>query len=193
MQEVRRFYPFVPFLGGRRVRSAFQWRGHRFEPGTLVLIDVYGTNHDPALWRSPERFQPERFRDWRGDPFSFIPQGGGPVTGHRCPGERLTVHSLALALHFLTRGVTYQLTPGQDLGFDLARMPTYPRGGVALGGVRATAQLDDPAPPLPSPAFAGEAAAGEADDAPAGEESADLFRGGARVRHDGRQTDPSPR
>ena len=32
VQEVRRFYPFFPMVGGR-VQEAFEWRGHRFEEG----------------------------------------------------------------------------------------------------------------------------------------------------------------
>src|SRR5262249_39139446 len=40
-QEVRRFYPLVPYLTAQ-VRSQFTWRGHVFDPGTLVLLDVYG-------------------------------------------------------------------------------------------------------------------------------------------------------
>ena len=36
VQEVRRFYPFAPFLGAR-VRSDFTWQGYPFRKGTLVL------------------------------------------------------------------------------------------------------------------------------------------------------------
>jgi cytochrome P450 len=38
VQEVRRFYPFFPLVGGR-ARKDFEWRGHRFEEGTWVLLD----------------------------------------------------------------------------------------------------------------------------------------------------------
>jgi fatty-acid peroxygenase len=159
MQEVRRFYPFTPYLGARVVQP-FEWRGHRFEPGTLVLLDVYGTNHDPALWSDPDVFRPERFRAWDGDAFDFIPQGGGSREhGHRCPGEWITMHNIALALHFLTRGATYQLAPEQDLSFDLSRMPTRPRSGLVLRNVRATPELDREAPSLSSPSASRDSAA----------------------------------
>ena len=150
MQEVRRFYPFTPFLGAR-VRQAFEWRGQQFEPGTLVLLDVHGTDHDPTIWDCPEEFRPERFRSWSGSAFDFIPHGGGQhATGHRCPGEWITMHNLALALHFLTRCASYQVEPKQDLDIDLTRMPTQPASGFVIQRVRATFQLERPAPRLPS-------------------------------------------
>jgi fatty-acid peroxygenase len=159
MQEVRRFYPFAPFLGAK-VRAPFAWRGHAFEPGQLVLLDVYGTNHDPELWSAPDEFRPERFAHWRNDPFALIPQGGGDrTTGHRCPGEWITMHEIALALHFLTRCISYQLRPDQDLRFDLARMPTRPRSGVVLYKVELAATLDAEPPQLPSLAARREAEA----------------------------------
>ncbi len=162
MQELRRFYPFTPYLGAK-VRSPFDWRGHHFEPGTLVLLDVYGTHHDPQLWEAPHEFRPERFRDWTGDLFEFLPQGGGHhATGHRCPGEWITMHNIALAVHFLVRCATYEVAPGQNLTVDLRRLPTRPASGFVLRNVRATAELEGPAPKLPSRTAARDVAAGDA-------------------------------
>jgi fatty-acid peroxygenase len=149
MQELRRFYPFTPYLGAK-VRVAFDWRGHRFKPNTLVLLDVYGTDHDPRLWHAANEFRPERFERGHEDAYDFIPQGGGSRLGHRCPGEWITMHNVALALHFLTRCMTYEVPVDQDLRFDLSRMPTRPRSGVVLRNVRATSALDAPAPKMPS-------------------------------------------
>lgn len=81
VQEVRRFYPFFPFIGGR-VREPFDWQGYHFESRTWVMLDVYGTDRDPRLWENPESLQPDRFRGWDGSAFNFIPQGGG-ITSQR--------------------------------------------------------------------------------------------------------------
>ena len=158
-QEVRRFYPFVPYLSAQ-VRSPFIWRGHVFEPGTLVLLDVYGTLRDPRIWDAPDEFWPERFAHWRGGAFDLIPQGGGDrATGHRCPGEWITMHEIALALHFLTRCVTYEVGSNQDLSFDLGRVPARPRSGFVICHVRAQPALEAEPPLRPSHAAAREAAA----------------------------------
>jgi len=158
-QEVRRFYPFTPYLAAK-VRTPFEWRGQRFEPGHLVLLDVYGASRDPSLWGAPDEFRPERFRRWNGGAFDFIPQGGGDRLGHRCPGEWITMHNVALALHFLTRCMRYWVTPGQDLRVDLTRMPARPGSGFVMQEVRALPALEGKAPRLPSLAAArGSAAA----------------------------------
>src|SRR5699024_12238002 len=66
IQEVRRFYPFFPVVPAR-VRSDFVWEGHTFKRGTLTILDLYGTNHDPKTWTNPDVFAPNRFKDWRSE------------------------------------------------------------------------------------------------------------------------------
>jgi len=142
LQEVRRFYPFTPYLGAM-VKTPFEWRGHHFKPGSLVLLDVYGASRDPAIWRDADSFRPERFTDYQPTAYNFIPQGGGsPNHGHRCAGERVTLLSLSLALRCLTRDMTYEVEPNQDLSIDLTRMPTRPASGMILHNVVPTADLE---------------------------------------------------
>jgi fatty-acid peroxygenase len=134
VHEVRRVYPFAPVLGAR-ARRPFHWRGHGIPEGGLVLLDLYGTNHDPELWPEPERFDPTRFLGRPPDPHSYLPQGGGdPAAGHRCAGERVTVELLKTAVRILAR-LRYTV-PAQDLGFSLSRMPTRPRSGFRIRDVR---------------------------------------------------------
>lgn len=134
--EVRRFYPFAPFLGGLAVRD-LTWRGESVPADGMLLLDVYGQHHDEELWGDPYAFRPERFLDRPADPDELIAQGGGdPAGGHRCPGERVTVgllESLALRLARLEYTV-----PPQDLRIPLHRVPTRPRSGFAVTGVRAS-------------------------------------------------------
>jgi fatty-acid peroxygenase len=129
-QEVRRFYPFFPAIGGIALQD-FEWRDLRIARGTWVMLDLYGTNHDPRHWREPDVFRPERFRGWNGNPFSFVAQGGGaPESGHRCPGERLTIELVKAALCMLCE-MRYEV-PSQDLRVDLARIPALPASGFLI-------------------------------------------------------------
>lgn len=135
VHEVRRYYPFFPFVGGR-VREPFTWRGARFDAGQWVLLDLYTTNHDERLWDAPGTFRPKRFRDWNGSAFNFIPQGAGRhETTHRCAGEWITIELVKRATRLLTTSMTYEVPP-QDLQVDLSRMPARPASGFVIRRVR---------------------------------------------------------
>ncbi|HLR09370.1 MAG TPA: cytochrome P450 [Bacillota bacterium] len=135
IQEVRRYYPFGPFLGAR-VRRPFVWKGHAFKQGTLVLLDVYGAHHDPHIWKEPDIFKPERFRDWNSSPFDFLPQGGGDyMSGHRCPGEWVTTEVMKASLDALANQMAYDV-PRQDLSYSLVRIPSLPKSRFIMENIR---------------------------------------------------------
>jgi fatty-acid peroxygenase len=130
IQEVRRLYPFVPVLAAR-ARRRQDVLGVPVRRGGLVVLDVYGTDHDPEHWPDPDRFDPDRFLRGSVDPDALVPQGGGDIaTGHRCPGETAALAMLAAAVRTLARLPT--TLPPQDLDHDLSRIPTRPRSGVVL-------------------------------------------------------------
>jgi len=132
--EVRRFYPFAPLMGAVARRDV-PWDGDVIESGTMVLLDLFGQNHDELLWDEPYAFRPERFVGRPPGEHDLVPQGGGDAaTGHRCPGEDIVVDMLQALVPRLAR-MTYDL-PEQDLTIPLETVPTRPRSGVVLTGVR---------------------------------------------------------
>ncbi|MGW3056540.1 cytochrome P450 [Streptomyces goshikiensis] len=72
--EVRRFYPFAPFVGGLAADD-LTWRGQDIAKGSLILLDLYGQNHDPAVWEHPYRFYPHRFTRADRLPDNLVPPG----------------------------------------------------------------------------------------------------------------------
>jgi fatty-acid peroxygenase len=135
VEEVRRFYPFFPAVGGR-VLVPFDWEGFYFAKGDWVLLDMYGTNRHPSNWADGEVFRPERFEARTGGGFDSIPQGGGDMaSGHRCPGEMATVELTKSALRLLAREIAYEVPP-QDLEISLSRMPALPASGFVIEAVR---------------------------------------------------------
>ncbi|WP_214764242.1 cytochrome P450 [Exiguobacterium sp. s141] len=131
VQEVRRFYPFFPVTAAR-VKQDFEWDGFVFEQGTLVLLDLYGTNHDPSLWTEPEQFNPDRFKGWTESPFTFIPQGGGDVDfGHRCAGEHVTIAIMRETIDVFLNRYRYEV-PSQDLSYSFVDLPSLPKSGLVL-------------------------------------------------------------
>ncbi|CAM5512692.1 Cytochrome P450 OS=Streptomyces alboniger OX=132473 GN=CP975_33135 PE=4 SV=1 [Streptomyces alboniger] len=128
--EVRRFYPFAPFVAGLAPRDV-EWHGEHIAEGSLVLLDLYGQNHDPELWEAPYTFDPERFVGREPGRDELVPQGGGEASqGHRCPGEDVTLAVLSTLLPRLAR-LDYRV-PDQDLRIPLNRMPTRPRSGFVI-------------------------------------------------------------
>jgi fatty-acid peroxygenase len=146
VQEVRRHYPFFPAIVAR-VKEEFIWRGVRFPRGRRLLLDVYGTNHDERVWTDPEEFDPHRFREARRTPYGFIPQGGGDVrTGHRCPGEQITIELMKVALRFLHKEARYSL-PDQSWILDYSRLPALPADRVRLWDVHLRGSRGEPLNP----------------------------------------------
>lgn len=140
-QEVRRFYPFVPYLPGK-VKEDFQYKGYDFEKDTMLAIDIYGTMHDPDVWEDPNEFYPERFKDWDGSPFDLIPQGGGDYyTNHRCAGEWMTVIIMQETMKYFASRITYDV-PEQDLTVDLNSLPGYVKSGFIIENVREVVDRD---------------------------------------------------
>jgi fatty-acid peroxygenase len=130
VHELRRYYPFAPFLGARATRD-LRFQALDIPRGTLVVLDVYGQHHDPRVWASPYEFRPERFLGRPVGEFELIPQGGGdPRTGHRCPGEKLTIAVLGTIVQRLAR-LDYYLPP-QDTSISLSRIPAKPRSGIKI-------------------------------------------------------------
>lgn len=135
VQEVRRFYPCFSFATAR-VKEDFTWRGHRFAEGTPALFDHYGTDHDATVWPEPEVFRPERFEDWHGGLFNFIPRGRDDAPdGHRCASEQAVLSLMKTGAYFLATRMDYEV-PDQDLRVSLRRMPARPADGFIVRQVR---------------------------------------------------------
>lgn len=130
-QEVRRTTPFVPALAAVAVRHG-RVSGVRVRRGDRLLLDVIGIDHHADHWPEPHEFRPDRFLDrdalTAAAAFDLVPQGGGHPSGHRCPGESLTLRLLSETVRVLA-GVDVDVAPAAA---DASRMPTLPEGSDAV-------------------------------------------------------------
>jgi fatty-acid peroxygenase len=135
VHELRRYYPFFPFIAGI-ARDAHMWKGHAIPAGSWVILDLYGTNHDPRTWENPEEFVFGRFVGWQRSPYTLVPQGAGDYhDGHRCPGEQSTIEIMKRATNQLL-AIAYRVPP-QDLRVRLTDFPAQPRSRFVMTGFRA--------------------------------------------------------
>jgi fatty-acid peroxygenase len=128
--EVRRHAPFFPAIAGTAA-GRLEWRGRTFEEGDWVLLDLFGTNHDPRLWPEPRRFRPDRFLEGAA-PEHIVAQGAGDLEDdHRCPGEPATQ---ALVERFARRlAESSWSTAGRpDARIRYSRIPALPRTPLVL-------------------------------------------------------------
>jgi fatty-acid peroxygenase len=143
-QEVRRTSPFVPALTALAVRGA-EVSGVRVRKGDRLLLDVIGIDHHESRWPAPRLFDADRFLDHdevaAESAFDLVPQGGGHPSGHRCPGESLTLRLLSETIRVLA-ALDLEVTRGAA---DATRMPTLPSGIDRVRVVRPTREWPDPA------------------------------------------------
>lgn len=115
------------------VRQGYQWAQRLRDGATAVPTRLLGRR--AAVVGGPDGvrrfYDPDRFLRGDVDGDALVPQGGGDLaTGHRCPGERVTLTMLATAVRVLAR-LPHTLPP-QDLTYDLTRVPTLPHSGVVI-------------------------------------------------------------
>lgn len=138
-QEVRRLYPFTPYVGAR-VRRPFIWDGHHFQRNDLVLLDIFGMNHDERIWEKPSEFMPERFKNFTAYKYVFIPQGGGDkTTDHRCAGETVTIAVMEETFSFLLKEISYDV-PNQNCQYSMSRIPPKIKSGFIIQNVHKKAK-----------------------------------------------------
>lgn len=143
-QEVRRTSPFVPALTALAARDA-EVSGVRVRTGDRLLLDVVGVDHHESRWPAPRLFDADRFLDHdevaAESAFDLVPQGGGHPSGHRCPGESLTLRLLSETVRVLA-GLELEVSPGAA---DATRMPTLPAGSDRVRVARPARQWPDAA------------------------------------------------
>ncbi|GJN16006.1 hypothetical protein PR202_gb02956 [Eleusine coracana subsp. coracana] len=108
VKEALRLHPVAPIMiPHQAVEDGIEIGGYVVPKGSTVIFNVWAIMHDPAVWKRPDEFVPERWfldRDaemgFRGKDFEFIPFGSGR---RLCPGlpmaERVVPFILASLLH----------------------------------------------------------------------------------------------
>jgi cytochrome P450 len=83
--------------------------------GATVMIAVYFMHRHPGLWSDPERFDPERWLEGRGEPrrrFAYLPFGLG---GRRCVGEDFALLELRAVLARLLQHFRIETDPAHPV------------------------------------------------------------------------------
>ena len=113
-EESLRLYP-PAWMIGRRALGADEIGGYTVRPGTVIATCVYTLHRNPAFWKEPDIFDPERFSDSatrNRHKYSYIPFGAGP---RQCIGNNFGLLEAALAIACIANRFGLRLAEGIEV------------------------------------------------------------------------------
>jgi cytochrome P450 len=131
-REVLRSYPIVAVSQFGVAEQNLEFDGYRIEAGWKAAGAIWPTLQDGSIFEDPAVFQADRLDDdeFRALPDNaYVPQGGGPLEGHRCGGEPLTQLLMPAFLGWFTKHYDWHY-PSQDTSPAGKGLAQLPRSGV---------------------------------------------------------------
>ncbi|XP_021553059.1 cytochrome P450 1B1 [Neomonachus schauinslandi] len=138
LYEAMRFSSFVPVTIPHATTTSASVLGYHIPKDTVVFVNQWSVNHDPAKWPNPEDFDPGRFLDKDGcidkDLASSVMIFS--MGKRRCIGEELSKMQLFLFISILAHECNFKANPDEpskmDFNYGLTIKPKSFRINVTL-------------------------------------------------------------
>uniref|UniRef100_A0A3B3WRH5 Cytochrome P450 1A n=2 Tax=Poecilia mexicana TaxID=48701 RepID=A0A3B3WRH5_9TELE len=120
LYEVMRFTSFVPLTIPHSTVTDTSIMGYAIPKNTVIFINQWSINHDPAMWSNPETFDPERFLDPQGALNKDLAANVliFSLGRRRCIGEQLSKLQLFLFTALLAHQCRITTDPAKMLTLD---------------------------------------------------------------------------
>jgi cytochrome P450 len=123
--------PPVPYILRRTVRPC-SLGGHQLPARAPVGVLIRGPMNNPAIWKAPERFDPDRYAPERAEDHrhrhAWLPFGAG---AHRCIGADLALQQAKVFCHQLFRRFDIERVSPQPTAWRRVPLP-MPSDGLPL-------------------------------------------------------------
>ncbi|KAI8339869.1 cytochrome P450 [Chlamydoabsidia padenii] len=124
-ENLRRFGP-ASMLNPRRAVEDFDMNGVLVPKGTPVVIETHALHHNPAIWKNPEHFDPERFapggeHETCHEGMSWLPFSSG---SRGCLGMNFSMAEQRVFLSMLLRKYEWNL-PENSIHKDGVKMNNF--------------------------------------------------------------------
>ncbi|KAK1333141.1 hypothetical protein QTO34_006678 [Cnephaeus nilssonii] len=120
LYEAMRFSSFVPITIPHATTASTSVLGYHIPKDTVVFVNQWSVNHDPAKWPNPEDFDPTRFLDQDGflnkDLASTVMIFS--VGKRRCIGEEISKTLLFLLVSVLAHQCNFKANPEEPAKMD---------------------------------------------------------------------------
>ncbi|KAH7297902.1 hypothetical protein KP509_25G017700 [Ceratopteris richardii] len=115
-KEAMRLHPVGPLLMPHMSSRPCNINGHEIPANTIAFVNTWAIGRDPALWKDPQEYRPERFVDSnidvRGHHFELLPFSSGR---RGCPAWRLGLLNVYSILGNLVHGFNWTIPGEPDL------------------------------------------------------------------------------
>ncbi|PIN19643.1 Cytochrome P450 CYP2 subfamily [Handroanthus impetiginosus] len=107
-KECFRMHPPTPLMLPHKANTNVKIGGYDIPKGATVSVNVWAIARDPAVWKDPLEFRPERFQeedvDMKGTDYRLLPFGSGRRI---CPGAQLAIYLVSSMLGHMLHHFTW--------------------------------------------------------------------------------------
>lgn len=125
VKESLRLHPPTPLMLPHKATEDVKVGGYDIPKGSVVHVNVWAIARDPAIWKDPLTFRPERFLeedvDIKGHDYRLLPFGAGRRV---CPGAQLGLNLVQIMLARLLHQFSW--SPPQGASVDEIDMSERP-------------------------------------------------------------------